>query len=40
MTDFIMSSFVKVMFSQGSRLFFPAVENVLTKMHIQLATRR
>jgi len=35
------SSFVKVVFadSQGSRLFFPIVENVLTQMHIQLAAR-
>jgi len=36
------SSFVKVVFAdlQGSRLFFPVVENVLTQMHIQLAVRR
>ena len=27
-------------YSQGSRLFFPVVENVLTQMHIQLAARR
>ena len=25
---------------QGSRLFFPLVENVLTQMHIQSAARR
>jgi len=25
--------------SQGSRLFFPVVENVLTQMHIQLTVR-
>jgi len=25
--------------SQGSRLFFPVVENVLTQMHTQLAAR-
>ena len=26
--------------SQGSRLFFPGVENVLTQIHIQSAARR
>jgi len=26
--------------SQGSRLFFPVVENVLTQMNIQIAARR
>jgi len=36
------SSFVVVVFadSQGSRLFFPVVENVLIQMHIQLVARR
>jgi len=37
------SSFVKSYVfadSQGSCLFFPVVENVLTQMHIQLAARR
>jgi len=42
-TSFMMSSFVKVMFSLIRKVpvcFFPVVENVLTQMHIQLAARR
>ena len=42
MTYLMMSSFVKVMFSLILKVpvcFFPAIENVLTQMHIQLAAR-
>jgi len=42
MTQFMTSSFVKVMFSLIREVpvcFFPVVENVLTQMYIQLAAR-